>query len=185
MSIYPNVTEQDLISLRNLAEQEKNKRALKIKDRSLKQTHDIKLAESLSPITKKLVEVNESTQNIGDVIKENNTPELAKQNTPTHQPIDNNEGVVYDVELENTLKNMTGNTGFFKTDYDHERGWMWNGHPIIISSGTQVEINGKKFNINPGFQNVSTDTSNIPLKKLNGKDNEILISILDCLDFDN
>ena len=52
MSIYSNVTEQDLINLRKLAEQQKNQRAEKIKNRILKQTHDIKLAERLSPITK-------------------------------------------------------------------------------------------------------------------------------------
>ena len=52
MSIYCNVTEKDLINLRKLAEQQKNQRALKIKNRTLKQTHDIKLAESLSPTTK-------------------------------------------------------------------------------------------------------------------------------------
>ena len=52
MSIYSNVTEQDLINLRKLAEQQKEQRALKI-NRILQQTHDIKLAESLSPITKK------------------------------------------------------------------------------------------------------------------------------------
>ena len=52
MSIYPNVTEQDMNNLRKLAEQQKNQRALKIKNRILKQTHDVKLAESLSPITK-------------------------------------------------------------------------------------------------------------------------------------
>ena len=57
MSIYSNVTEEDLINLRKLAEQQKNERALKIKNRILKQTHDDKLAESLSPITKKLDEV--------------------------------------------------------------------------------------------------------------------------------
>ena len=55
MSIYSNVTEKDLDNLRKLAEQLKNQRALKIKNRILKQTHDIKLAESLSPITKKLL----------------------------------------------------------------------------------------------------------------------------------
>ena len=60
MSIYPNVTEQDLINLKQLSEQQKNQRAPKIKDRILKQTHDIKLAESLSPITKTLEEVNKS-----------------------------------------------------------------------------------------------------------------------------
>ena len=51
MSIYSNVTEQDLDNLRKLAEQQKNQRALKIKNRIIKQTHDEKLAESLSPFT--------------------------------------------------------------------------------------------------------------------------------------
>ena len=62
MSIYSNVTEEDLYNLRKLAEKQKIERALKIKNRILKQTHDVKLAESLSPITKKLDEVKESTQ---------------------------------------------------------------------------------------------------------------------------
>ena len=44
MSIYSNVTEQDLINLRKLAEQQRNQRATKIRKRILKQTHDIKLA---------------------------------------------------------------------------------------------------------------------------------------------
>ena len=63
MSIYSNVTEEDLNILRKLAQQQKEQRALKINNRILKQTHDIKLAESLSPITKK----------IGDVIKTSNS----------------------------------------------------------------------------------------------------------------
>ena len=73
MSIYSNVTEQDLDNLRKLAQQQKDHRALKIKNRILKQTHDVKLAESLSPITKKLDTINESTQKISDVIKESNS----------------------------------------------------------------------------------------------------------------
>ena len=52
MSIYSNVTEQDMNNLRKLAEQQKNQRAIRIKNRILKQIHDKKLAESLSPITK-------------------------------------------------------------------------------------------------------------------------------------
>ena len=33
-------------------------------------------------------------------MKDNNTPQLAKENTPTtHQLIENNEGSIYDVEL--------------------------------------------------------------------------------------
>ena len=62
MSIYSNVTEQDLINLRKLAEQQKVQRALKIRNRILKETHDIKLAESLSPITKKLDSINKSNK---------------------------------------------------------------------------------------------------------------------------
>ena len=56
MSIYSNVTEEDLINLRKFAEQQKERRAIKIRKKILKQIHDIKLAESLSPITKKLDE---------------------------------------------------------------------------------------------------------------------------------
>ena len=57
-----------MINLRKIAEQQKNHRAGKNKIRIIKQTHDVKLAESLSPITKKLDEVNKSTQKLGDVI---------------------------------------------------------------------------------------------------------------------
>ena len=40
MSIYSNVSEQDLNNLRKLAEQQKSQRAEKIKNRILKQTHE-------------------------------------------------------------------------------------------------------------------------------------------------
>ena len=73
MSIYSNVTERDLINLRKLAQQQKNERALKNKNRILKQTHDEKLAESLSPFTKKLDTINKSTKEIGEVIKKSNS----------------------------------------------------------------------------------------------------------------
>ena len=69
MSIYSNVTEQDLINLRKLAQQQKEQRAEKIRNRILKQTNDVKSAESLSPITKKLDKINKSTKKIGEVIK--------------------------------------------------------------------------------------------------------------------
>ena len=167
MSIYPNVTEKDLDNLRKLAEQQKNERALKIKNRILKETHDVKLAESLSPFTKKLDEtreklgyvIKESTQSLGDVIKENNTPQLAIENTPTIQPaIENNDGIAYDVQLENTFNNMKDNTGFFKTLYDPQRGWILNNYPIKMLGGTKIEINGYEYDITPGLQKVLTDT---------------------------
>ena len=58
MSIYSNVTEKDLINLRKLAQTQKNQRVENIKTRILKQTHDVKLAESLSPITTKTDETS-------------------------------------------------------------------------------------------------------------------------------
>ena len=67
MSIYSNVTEQDLINLRKLADQQKEQRDLKFRNRILKQTHDVKLEESLSPISKKIDEVNKSTKKVGDI----------------------------------------------------------------------------------------------------------------------
>ena len=70
MSIYSNLTEKDLDNLRKLADQQKNEQALKIKNRILKQTHDVKLAENLSPITKKLDTINVSTKQITNAIKE-------------------------------------------------------------------------------------------------------------------
>ena len=73
MSIYSNVTEKDLNSLRKLAEQQKNHGAPKNKNRFSKETHDNKLAESLTPIIKKLEEVNQYTKNFGDVLKESNS----------------------------------------------------------------------------------------------------------------
>ena len=74
MSIYSNVSEQDLINLRKLAEQRRNQRAeKKNKNKNLKQTHDVKLAGSSSPITKKLDEINKTTKNISDVIKKSNS----------------------------------------------------------------------------------------------------------------
>ena len=116
MSTFSNITEQNLISLHNLAQQQKNKRAPNFKNRIFKQTHDIKIAESLSLITKKLDEVKESTQKLGEIAKESNTPRLAIDNTHNALPIQNEQkqpGVIYDSSLQNTLTNMKNNTGFF------------------------------------------------------------------------
>ena len=93
MSIYSKVTEQDLINLRKLAEQQKIQRALKVKNRILKQTHDTKLALSLSPIAKKLEEINQSTQKIGNVTQESNSViENNQEVVPVEIGSDNSEG---------------------------------------------------------------------------------------------
>ena len=58
--------------------------------------------------------MKDSTQKLGEVIKESqpDTPQLAIENAPLHQQIENNEVWIYDVELENTLTNIKKITGF-------------------------------------------------------------------------
>ena len=109
MSIYSNVPEQDLINLRKLAEQQKKQQATKFKKKFSKQTHDVNLAESLSPITKNLDEESEPTQKIGDTVEESITPRLVVGKTHNALSIENEQilpDVIYDTSLENTLNSM-------------------------------------------------------------------------------
>ena len=163
-----------MIKLRKLAEQQKNHRTLINKNRILKQTHDIILAESLSPITKKLEKFNETTKKMGEVIEksqpENITPQAAIEHSQHHQPIEKIEGVIYDTELENTLKNMKNKTGLCRTNENRERGWIWNGYLGKIIGGTEVEINDNKYNITPGIQKVLVDSKYKTAKSMNDKD---------------
>ena len=69
MSIHSNLTEQDMINLPKLAEQQKNQRSLKIKKGILKQTRDIKITECLNPITKKLDTIIGTNKKLGEVLK--------------------------------------------------------------------------------------------------------------------
>ena len=96
MSIHSNATEQELINLFKLGEQLK-KRALKIENSILKQTHDIKIAESLSPIIKRLEEVNQSTKKLGENIKELNSE---NENNQEIVPVEN------ELEDENIQTNL-------------------------------------------------------------------------------
>ena len=69
----------------------------------------MKLAESLSSISKKLSEVKESIQKLGEISKESNTPQLATENARNDITIENEQlhtGVISDTLLENTLNNM-------------------------------------------------------------------------------
>ena len=111
-------------------------------------------------------------------MKENNTPQLALENTPTIQPMENNEGVIYDVKLENTLNKMKDNTGFFKTYHDPQRGWIITNHHNKMLRGTETEINENKYNISPGIRKVLVDQSYDTAKSMIDKDNLIFRDIL-------
>ena len=81
------------------------------------------------------------------------------ENTPTNQPIENNEDTIHDVEIENTLDKMRDNTGFFTTNNDPQRGWMIKNHPIKLLRGTELKIKENKHNISPGIRKVLVDQS--------------------------
>ena len=155
MSIYSNVTEQDLDILRKLSEQRKNERALKIKNKILKQTHDIKLAESFSPITKKLQDVNES---ISESVKKS-TKQLVKKSdivdentqTPAIEVITGTQS------LRDTLTLMKSEI-FFKLQDDPDGKIFWNKIPIIALGEKRVSIEGIEIDIKPNIQNYFTNT---------------------------
>ena len=48
--------------------------------------------------------------------------------------------------------------------------------------GSKLKINWKIYNITPGIQKVLTDTTKIPIKKLNEQDREKFIFILESFD---
>ena len=123
MSIYSNVTEQDLINLRNLAEQQKNQRAEKIK-RISEQTHDVKLAESLSPITKNLDTINESTKNLEKVIKETNSENINTKSLPN--------GANFSDSMREMIGSLMRSKNFLKITQDESRRANILGVPIQI-----------------------------------------------------
>jgi len=132
MSIYSNVTEEDMINLRKLAEQQKDQRALKIKNRILKQTHDVKLAESLSPITKKLDEVNKSTQQVGNIIKESNS-KIDLKALPNRSK--------FSSSMLKMLGSLQNSQNSLKITQDEFGRANILGTPIQISEGDTIKIN--------------------------------------------
>ena len=71
MSIYPTVTQEDIINLRKIADDQKNQRAHEKKLRFFKRTHEMKLAEILPPITKKNGYFQWDYQHLSEIDKKN------------------------------------------------------------------------------------------------------------------
>ena len=149
MSIYSNVTEKDLDNLRKLADQQKNQRAIKIKNRILKQTHDVKLAENLSAITKKLDEVNKSTQEVGDKIKESNS-KIDLEALPNSS------------NFSNSMREMIGslmrskNSLRITQDESHRANIL--GVLIQISGADTIKINENIYELTPEIYKALSDT---------------------------
>ena len=148
MSIYSNVTEQDLINLRKLAEQQKNQRAEKIKNRILKQTHDVKLAESLSPITKKLDEVNKSTQeSLSPITKKLDTiNESVKESNSKN----NKETIVTpSILLRDTFNSLSEAHNSLKLNQDKDGNMSILGVSIKSLGGDKIQVYDNIYEFTP------------------------------------
>ena len=152
MSIFSNVTEQDLIDLRKLAEQQKNRGAEKIKNRILKQAHDIKLAEISSSITKKIEDVNKSNS---ESIKETTKQIIIKsdivhENTQTPAI----ENITATQSLRDTLAFMKKKNNFFKVTESKNGEVYWISVRIKSLGDNKINNIGKEYDITPVFNNV-------------------------------
>ena len=132
MSIFSNVTEKDLDNLRKLADQQQNERALKIKNRILKQTHDIKLAESFSPITRNLDEVKKSTQ-------KSLTPINEKLDTINKNIKESNETIPSNL-LKNTIKSMENSSTSLRLNRDEDGNITILDTPLKLIGGDKVRV---------------------------------------------
>ena len=155
MSICSKLTEQDLFYLRKLVEQQKNQRALKIKNRLLRRTHDKKLAERISRITKKLEEVDKSSKILGEILKESNSGN------------DNNQDIVA-VEIDSEDNNIQSKIGALPNS-------------IKIPSSV-IETVGSLMNSKNSVKSIQDDLgkasiSGIPIKRLGGDTIQIIDNI--------
>ena len=175
MSIYSIVSEKDLDNLRKLAEQQKDQRALKFKNRILKQTHDIKLAESLSPITEKLDTINKSTKELAAIVNKSDDEDSITQ-TPA---IENIRGTQ---SLRDTLSFMKRSKNFFKLQENPDGKIFWNKTLIVPQGGNRVNINGDEFDIKPNIQNYFTNTR-LTTKRMDNEDKLIIFNILKNVGF--
>ena len=150
MSIYSNVTEQDLINLRELAKQQKEQRALKIINRILKQTHDIKLAESLSPITKNLDTINESSKKIGEVINDSNSNDNIP-NRPNSSKFTNS--------IRQMLGSLMNSRNSPKNTQDESGRANILGVPIEISEADTIKINEDIYQLTPEIYKALSSTT--------------------------
>ena len=120
MSIWGNITETHWINLSELAEQQKIQGSIKIKKRILKQTHNIKLAENLTPIIGKLEEVKESTKTLGEVFLK---PKSEDEKTQTRYI----EKIPGTQSLRDTLSFMKTIKNKFKVIEKPDGDVLWNG----------------------------------------------------------
>ena len=175
MSIYSNVTEQDLNNLHKLAQQQKEQRALKIKNRVLKQTHDIKLAESLYPITKKLDTINQSTKEVGGIIKETNSKVDIKA-LPNSSKFSN--------AMRQKIGSSMNSRNSLKITQDESGRANILGVPVQFSEGDTMKINEIFYDLTPEIYKALTYTTYTGNTMKDENDSLMMYNIIRDLKYD-
>ena len=80
--------------------------------------------------------------------------------------------MIYDTSLENTLSNMQNQKGSLKIEERSNGDRFWKGFLDEKLVHNKLKINDVDYNIGNDLQKVFTNTSNIPLKKLNDKERQ-------------
>ena len=170
MSIYPNVTEEDLASLEKLANQQKNEKARTIKNRVFKQTYDKKLAETFEPVTKKIDQVVEATK------------ELESPNVVNSLVIKTPPGITVSEELAVTLGAMKGNRNVFRIAKNEQGQRTINGVDFKIVGENSLKIGNNTYELTPEIQKALTQTE-YDFNKMSDKDIFIFSRILDEINY--
>ena len=185
MSVYPNVVEQDLINLRKLTEQQKNQQAIEIKIGILKQTHDKKLAENLSPINRKIEEVIQSNKKLGELIETNSESETSQEIDPVEIDSDNSEddniqkkkSLPNNSIFSNSVRQMIASLMSCRNSLKKTQGVSGRANildkPFQILGADRIQINDDKYDLTPEKYKALSSTSYTGKTMKN--DNEVLM----------
>ena len=143
--------EEDLIILRKLAEQEKYQRAVETKNRILKPTHAIKLAEIISPMIKKLDVIIESTKNLGEIVEKSDDEDENTQTTA----IQSKTGTQ---SLRDTLTLMKRSKIFYKLAEKSNGDVFCNGVFNQPFGEKKIYVKIEEYDITPNTQKNFTNT---------------------------
>ena len=132
----------------------------------MKQTHDVKLAESLSPITKKVDEVRKSTKELGEIVKESNYEnnqeivpveiESEDENIQTNLTALPNSSIFSD-QMTKTLGRLMSSANSLKIT-SSPSGASILGVPVYTLGGDRIQIKGNIYDLTPEIYKALSDT---------------------------
>ena len=100
----------------------------------------MKLAESLSPITKKLDVINESTKQLGEIVNKSDV-EYGNTQTPAIENITGTQS------LRDTLAFMMQSKNFFKLEEKPNGNVFWNDVFIKPVGENRIDIIGREYGV--------------------------------------